>query len=243
LVYWFFIILAIITSLVCFKKLTNKNIFNEEYNSFMLLIFIAFVGSFSISYIELLIMQYAKSGTFQWVKFEATQRWYGALLFGFLFVLIKYRNNTNIIDILNNACISVCLGIVVGKLGYFFDGHYGCYGVETNLPWGIVFKQSNGKAMHPIQLYDAIFHFILFFALLKFFNIKKISKYTFLLFFSATALYNFFVEFIRTNEKVIFNFTFAQFIYLIIILIVIVYFISIKTNLTKNNDIKIPKNR
>ncbi len=52
--------------------------------------------------------------------------------------------------------VPVAVGVGVGRWGCFFAGC--CYGVPTEMPWGIVFAAADSVARHPIQIYESVFH-------------------------------------------------------------------------------------
>ncbi len=52
--------------------------------------------------------------------------------------------------------LPVVVGMVIGRLGCYFDGLADCtYGVATAAPWGVDF--GDGVARHPMQLYEIAF--------------------------------------------------------------------------------------
>jgi len=52
--------------------------------------------------------------------------------------------------------IPVAIAIAIGRVGCFFGGC--CYGIPTELPWGVVFSSVDSLARHPTQLYEVVFH-------------------------------------------------------------------------------------
>ncbi|MGI9496443.1 MAG: prolipoprotein diacylglyceryl transferase [Mariniblastus sp.] len=59
----------------------------------------------------------------------------------------------------DSFAVPVAVAIGVGRLGCFFGGC--CYGVETSLPWGVVFPRVDQLIRHPTQLYEATFHLLM----------------------------------------------------------------------------------
>ena len=66
---------------------------------------------------------------------------------------------------------ATALGVAVGRLGCFFNGC--CFGLPTNLPWGIVFPSGSlagsvypGVCVHPTQIYETLWMLIVFAGLL-----------------------------------------------------------------------------
>ena len=52
--------------------------------------------------------------------------------------------------------IPVAVAIAIGRVGCFFGGC--CYGIPTDLPWGVVFVSVDSLVRHPTQLYEVLFH-------------------------------------------------------------------------------------
>jgi phosphatidylglycerol:prolipoprotein diacylglycerol transferase len=101
---------------------------------------------------------------------------------------------------------SVAIGLAIGRIGCFLRGC--CYGIETNLPWGINFGDDIFR--HPTQIYESIFSFLLF---IYFMRINKESippGKLFDIFCNAYFLYRFFSEFIRAHERAFFGLTIYQ---------------------------------
>lgn len=223
--------IAIVVCIYIFYKNTTIAVFSAQYNTIVQMIIVGFIGAFLFSYIELILMQHAHTGVWALVPFSSTRRWFAALFCGLLFLYIK-EPKSQLLSVLDAVVLSVCIGIPIGKLGCYFDGHFGCYGIPTNLPWGKVFTNATHSSIvkvHPIQLYDAIFHTILFFILMYFKRYKKIKNgIIFVSFMVITSVYNFFMEFISTDEVVILKMTFAQFIYVLIAIIsTLIYYTNI----------------
>ena len=99
------------------------------------------------------------------------------------------------------ACSSA-IGLFFGRIANFINGEL--YGKETDLPWGVVFPTSAGKAMHPSQLYEAFLEgavtfLILFFASKKEFFQKKAGSLSGL-FLICYAISRILVEFVRIPD-------------------------------------------
>lgn len=63
--------------------------------------------------------------------------------------------------ILDRLAIVVALGGAFVRIGNLFNSEI--YGVETSLPWGIVFMQNNESVpKHPTQIYEALSYFLIF---------------------------------------------------------------------------------
>ncbi|MBN2224319.1 MAG: prolipoprotein diacylglyceryl transferase [Deltaproteobacteria bacterium] len=91
--------------------------------------------------------------------------WYGAFLGALAATLIYFRikklDGWLWADI---AIPYVALGQGIGRIGCLMAGC--CYGRPTDLPWGITFSVSEiaplGVALHPTQVYEMLFNFMIF---------------------------------------------------------------------------------
>jgi phosphatidylglycerol:prolipoprotein diacylglycerol transferase len=57
------------------------------------------------------------------------------------------------------------VALAIGRLGCFLAGC--CWGIPTDLPWGVVFPELGPPARHPLQLYSAVLDAVLGSALLR----------------------------------------------------------------------------
>ncbi len=93
------------------------------------------------------------------------------------------------------CCITVAHGF--GRIGCFFAGC--CYGKETDCFLGIKFPNLPNP-VHPTQLYEAAFLFLLF-GLLSYLVLKKNFQHTLGLYLIAYGVFRFAIEFIRGDDR------------------------------------------
>ncbi len=98
----------------------------------------------------------------------------------------------------------IALGLSFGRIGCFLAGC--CYGRETLLPWGIVFKNPESLArlnvpLHPTQLYDAVNGVVLFFFLSWMERKKTFDGQIFWLLIFLYSITRFFVEIFRGDPR------------------------------------------
>jgi phosphatidylglycerol:prolipoprotein diacylglycerol transferase len=101
-------------------------------------------------------------------------------------------------------CPSLALGLVFGRIGCFFAGC--CYGKETSLPWGVIFRNPDSLArlnvpLHPAQLYDAANGLTIFFFLIWMERRKAFDGQIFWLFLLLYSAGRFFVEMVRGDPR------------------------------------------
>ncbi len=108
---------------------------------------------------------------------------------------------------------AIAIGMAIGRIGCFLQGC--CYGIATNLPWGINF--GDGILRHPTQIYEMLFMFGMFFYL----NNKKKknpkSGQLFSILMVGYFTFRFFIEFIRVEPKILFGLTFFQYVSLAVV--------------------------
>jgi phosphatidylglycerol:prolipoprotein diacylglycerol transferase len=64
------------------------------------------------------------------------------------------------------SIVSAPIGLGLGRIGNFINAEL--YGRPTDVPWGMVFPNSDGAARHPSQLYESFLEGVVLFAILWF---------------------------------------------------------------------------
>ncbi len=98
----------------------------------------------------------------------------------------------------------IALGLFFARIGCFLAGC--CYGQETSLPWGVVFKNPDSLArlnvpLHPTQLYEAASGLAIFFFLHWVEKRKAFDGQIFWLFLFLYSTTRFFIEFVRGDPR------------------------------------------
>jgi phosphatidylglycerol:prolipoprotein diacylglycerol transferase len=106
------------------------------------------------------------------------------------------------------AAPAVAIGHGIGRLGCFAAGC--CYGIATDLPWGVTFTDTYSGTLvgvplniplHPTQLYEAATNLILGAALIWFFPRRKFDGQVFWTYVLAYAVLRFLHEFLRADPR------------------------------------------
>jgi phosphatidylglycerol:prolipoprotein diacylglycerol transferase len=106
--------------------------------------------------------------------------------------------------------VPLALALAVGRWGCFYNGC--CYGVPTNLPWAVPFRQPDGAAAlcHPTQIYESLFHLTMA-GVLAWLTLRDISpRQRLKLYLIAYGAYRFLTEYIRPEPAWWLGLTFYQ---------------------------------
>ncbi|MBU0975054.1 prolipoprotein diacylglyceryl transferase [Patescibacteria group bacterium] len=130
----------------------------------------------------------------------------GVLVASYYLYHFAVRKKWDSFEVLDFWVTSISPGLVIYFIGLFFEGVG--YGYSTNMPWGVVFPQLIDPH-HPVQLYTALFYFVMYFYLstveYKYRTFswyrygKKTAQTGFLVsvFLILVAVFNFLITFLR----------------------------------------------
>jgi len=118
----------------------------------------------------------------------------------------------------------IILAQAVGRIGCTLNGC--CYGIETSLPWGIIYTHPDSFgppriAVHPTQVYEIIFCLIGFAVLLKLRGRLRPEGSLFLVYLSLYSAWRFGISFLRDGTVFLLGLQQAQVIGLIVLAIAI----------------------
>ncbi len=169
-----------------------------------------------------------------------------AVVFGVLYLKIKKLPVLRIVDVIVPA---IGIGIFITRIGCFLNGC--CYGVPTDLPWGVIFPQDSpagycfsGEPIHPAQIYSSLYGLIIFGLILFFERYKKFDGFLLYIFFILYGISRFVVDFFRyyENSMVLFqlgnsSISVNQGISIALVLMggLLIYYKLRRLRLTKNN--------
>lgn len=139
--------------------------------------------------------------------------WYGGALFGIAALVFQgWWAKIGGLRTLDLAAPAAAIGYGIGRIGCFLSGD-GCYGIPTNLPWGMSFPNGIEPTLarvHPTPLYEFAAG-LLIGGWLWWRGGKKhgtgaiVGEY-----FVLSGVARFLVEFIRRNPKVLWGLSNAQ---------------------------------
>jgi phosphatidylglycerol---prolipoprotein diacylglyceryl transferase len=141
--------------------------------------------------------------------------WFGGLVFGIAALVIQgLWAKIGALRTLDLAAPAAAAGYAIGRIGCFLSGD-GCYGIETNLPWGMGFPNGieptpPGVRVHPTPLYELVVGLLIGWYLWWRAGKKRgtgaiVGEYLIL-----SGIARFLVEFIRRNPKVLWHLSNAQ---------------------------------
>ncbi|SEF38570.1 phosphatidylglycerol:prolipoprotein diacylglycerol transferase [Caloramator fervidus] len=143
----------------------------------------------------------------------------GGVLTGYIYCKVKGINFLKMFDLL---APSMAFAQGVGRLGCFFAGC--CYGKPTDLPIGVVFKNSpfapNGVKLIPTQLISSIGNFIIFTILILYSKKERKQGKVAALYMLLYSIGRFLIEFLRGDFRGnVGPFSTSQFISIIVFLL------------------------
>lgn len=139
---------------------------------------------------------------------------HGGLIGGTLAVILLLRHSKKEIGPYADLIAPLLLiGQGFGRIGCFFAGC--CHGKACTLPWAVTFPYASPPAdypVHPTQLYEAFYNFIIYFVIVKFIRPRlKRNWMTFAVYLLFAGGERFLIEFIRVNPRIALGLTSAQF--------------------------------
>lgn len=184
---------------LCFKR--HNDSFNENLFAMSMLV-ISMGVAVPASMLVDSLFKYIKSGKFDF----GASTFYGGLLVALalfpLLLKLKKKREVPIYDRLCDLAPCIAAGHCLGRIGCFLGGC--CFGSPVSAPLGVVFPENSAPyeyyggavAVHPTQLYEALFLFCLF--LFLFFFAKKDAFPLYLILYGAGRI---FIEFFRNDDR------------------------------------------
>ncbi len=185
--------------------------------------FVGLVGARLLNVIELYTLNKPTElsyGFSDYLLYYGGYAFYGGMILNVLVLLllnqfIRSPKFPVILDVLAMAC---CLAYALGRIGCQLSGD-GCFGVATNLPWGMYYPYGPVPTLlpvHPTPIYELLANLVLFGLLLKINQNKKFVGQTLYTYLMGAAVLRFLIEFIRRNPEVYLGLTMSQLIAIIL---------------------------
>jgi phosphatidylglycerol:prolipoprotein diacylglycerol transferase len=139
--------------------------------------------------------------------------WFGGLVFGISALVIQGRmSKIGGLRTLDLAAPSAAIGYGLGRIGCFLSGD-GCYGIETNLPWGMSFPHGEVPTLarvHPTPLYELAAGLLIGWWLWRRGAKARPTGEILGEYLLLAGIARFLVEFIRRNPRVLWGLSNAQ---------------------------------
>jgi phosphatidylglycerol---prolipoprotein diacylglyceryl transferase len=136
----------------------------------------------------------------------------GVLIALLIFVLLSHRATPQLtfLAVLDAVVVPAAFAGGCIRIGNFINQEI--TGIPTHLPWGVIFMRpldgSPGVAVHPVQLYESLFYFLVFLGLFSLWNHNKktlgsgeLSGWFFLLIFG----FRFLIEYLKMPQNEVFD--------------------------------------
>jgi phosphatidylglycerol:prolipoprotein diacylglycerol transferase len=139
--------------------------------------------------------------------------WFGGLTFGLAALVLQgWRARIGGLRVLDLASPAAAIGYGIGRIGCFLSGD-GCYGIPTNLPWGMSFP--NGleptlERVHPTPLYEFAAGLLIGWWLWVRGRKARPTGWILGEYLVLSGIARFMVEFIRRNPKILWGLSNAQ---------------------------------
>jgi phosphatidylglycerol:prolipoprotein diacylglycerol transferase len=147
-------------------------------------------------------------GTAQLVAepFSLFKLWQGGMSFhggllgvGVALACFCRKTKKSFLEVVDFTTPLVPLGLAFGRAGNFINGEL--WGRVTNVPWAMVFPNTDGRSRHPSQLYELGLEGLLLFVIVWWYASKKrVPGQVFGVFLVCYALSRFFIEFFRQPD-------------------------------------------
>ena len=121
----------------------------------------------------------------------------GAGFFLIVYFIFRKRLNGRLLEVLSIIPCSITVAHAFGRIGCFFAGC--CYGKVTHSFLGVKFPDLP-EPVHPTQLYEAAFLFILF-GVMSYLLLKKKFQQNMSLYLIAYGIFRFCIEFLRDDDR------------------------------------------
>ncbi|MDD3999442.1 MAG: prolipoprotein diacylglyceryl transferase [Bacilli bacterium] len=225
--------------------LEKKNNYSRERTNKILLFLviglgIAYLGAWFFDS----LFHYIQSGVFEGGMTFISGMLMGVGAFSLLNYLFNPQERGNILKLLNLIIPGVIIAHAFGRMGCFSVGC--CYGRETDSVFGVLFPKGTQayadgvrSPVHPTQLYEAVFLFLLFIGIRK---IPWIKARQFPMYLILYGVYRAFMEiFIRGDDRgMLFNLP-PSFVLSIFMISLGIFFLIYEYKKGRNNEPLLPK--
>ena len=121
----------------------------------------------------------------------------GVLCFVVVYLIFRKKYTTKLYQVVSIYPCCIIIAHAFGRVGCFFAGC--CYGKPTDSFLGVKFPRLPYE-VHPTQLYEAAFLFLLF-AVCSYLVLKKNFSHNLSVYLISYGIFRFFIEFLRDDDR------------------------------------------
>ena len=121
----------------------------------------------------------------------------GVICFLLIYAFYRRKYTARLYQVISILPCSILIAHAFGRVGCFFAGC--CYGKETDSLLGVQFPDLPNP-VHPTQLYEAAFLFVMF-AICLYLVIKKDFKHNLSIYLITYGIFRFFLEYVRDDHR------------------------------------------
>jgi phosphatidylglycerol:prolipoprotein diacylglycerol transferase len=121
----------------------------------------------------------------------------GVICFLGVYFIFRKRYTTRLYEVISILPCSILIAHAFGRIGCFFAGC--CYGKETDSFLGVRFPDLP-HPVHPTQLYEATFLFLMF-GITLYLVLKKDFKHNLSLYLISYGIFRFLIEYVRGDDR------------------------------------------
>ncbi|HPR17504.1 MAG TPA: prolipoprotein diacylglyceryl transferase [Candidatus Cloacimonadota bacterium] len=202
--YGLFYILAFAIGYLFIRRnyaIKNIKLDKEEYESLLFDLMLGVIIGGRIGYVLFYNLSFYLQNPLQIFKvWEGGMSFHGGAIGVIIAGLLFCRKHKhNFYKLADPVMPLVSVGLFFGRIGNFINAEL--YGRPTNVPWGMIFPNSDGKPRHPSQLYEAFAEGILLFLITNFmFRRVKTKGIVFWSWIGLYGLFRFLLEFMREPD-------------------------------------------
>jgi len=211
--YGFLYVLSFMLGYILYKynlRAKGINLKKDQYDSILFHIMMGVILGGRFGYVLFYdFLSYLKNPLDIFAVWQGGMSFHGGALGVIIAVMIFSRKQQiNFYRIADPAMSIVAIGLGIGRLGNFINAEL--FGKPTNLPWGMVFPDSGGVAVHPTQLYEMILEGIVLALICQYvFRKSRWQGLTFWVFIGVYGIFRFLIEFVRKPDDLEFYRTFG----------------------------------
>lgn len=121
----------------------------------------------------------------------------GSAVFLIMYFIFRKKYASRLLDVLSILPVCIVIGHAFGRIGCFFAGC--CYGKATDCFLGVKFPHL-AERVHPTQLYEAAFLFVLF-AITFLLVMKWNFRHNLSVYLICYGIFRFLIEFVRADDR------------------------------------------